>query len=714
MIDTEMKVYEEHINLELLNDVINFVTMSTETTVAQREELWQCNIFPYQNLNYGSFQEKYGFSYLGELLERYGERFDLSKPSLRALALALAYTRNISNEKMFVDNQRANFIQSVEQNSENDIYLTGAMYLLSEGESDALVYEQLLIKWEYTRTEDLFFAMSLFHDTEQALAHFNAQLLQLLGTKRTIPVWKSTGIYKKVVLALLPLKKQLKAKNTALLRALMALPTTYVQEGSRPYCCLLEHGYTPLEIFYLNIMAVQNNWVSDGVRPFSLRAEKIIVSLFRTVLLQDTALPADSYDQLTRLYKSYEDFEIKCYEVHKLSDALKHGISIKCPEIMTWFIQCESVRHPAVRSFDIMDPQWDTLSGSIGPDTYQQLFELSLDYKMSSAEIKDRIARYDRLIQGSYLDTFKAQRYNHYFSLMVEKGIINLWEEFQTSLPTDQTPASSNMLYYIGGYIRRIETVEAFSFLKKFMPQYGYAGLKQFFPELRNGFEDQLWSGDLRSGNNVVIKIERDYLKDDPNGELLLLHWIDDYFFLEKPDHYLKFILSVLHNRFAVSLLPFPEQRKLFDLLISQSKLSSYDAKTLKERYLTPEEKAADQAAIEAKKQAEEQKRIAEKTETIQKEYEKSVDCSFKSTNNFLNKYYYKEDSKIATQIAYAGLEKQLKKKNYVMDADEGVYFLQVCTTLFDHSAIDWAGIQNIISKIKGGTEYDPICDAAS
>lgn len=714
MTDTEMKAYEEQINLELLNDVINFVTMSTETTVAQREELWQRNIFPYQNLNYGSFQDKYGFLYLGELLERYGERFDLSKPSLRALALALAYTRNISNEKMFVDNQRADFIQSVKRNSGNDIYLTGALYLLSEGESDALIYEQLLIKWEYTKTEELIFVMSLFHDTELALAHFNTQLLQLLGTKRTLSVWKNTGIYKKMVLALLPLKRQLKAKNTALLRALMALPTTYVQEGNRPYSCLLEHGYTPLEIFYLNIMAVQNNWVSDGVRPFSLRAEKIIVSLFRTVLLQDTALPAESYDHLTRLYKSYEDFEIKCYEVYKLSDALKYGIKIKCPEIMTWFIQCESVRHPAVRSFDIMDPQWDTLPSSIGLDTYQQLFELSLDYKMSGAEIKDRIARYDTLIQGNYLDTFRAKRYNHYFSLMVEKSIINLWEEFQSSLPTVETPASSNMLYYIGGYIRRIETVEAFSFMKKFMSQYGYAGLKQFFPELRNGFEDQLWSGDLRSGNNVVIKIERDYLKDDPNGELLLLHWIDDYFFHEKPDHYLIFVQSVLQNSFVVNLLPFPEQRKLFDLLISQSKLSSYDARSLKERYFTPEEKAADQAAIEANERAEEQKRLAAKTGTIQEKYEKSVDCSFMSTYNFLNKFYYSDDLGIASQIANGGLNEQLQKKKYALNTDEAAYFLQVCTTLLKHGAIDWAGIQNYISKIKGVTEDDPICDTTS
>ena len=713
--DAEMKAYAEQVDLELLNDVIAFVGKSINTTAEQKEELWTRNIFRLQNQHHGSFQNKYGFLYLGEVLERYGERFELSAPSLRALALALAYTRNIWTEKMFVGSQRMDFIRSVERNCSNDIYLTGALYLLHERDNDAQIYERRLMEWEYTKTEELIFVMSLFQDMEQALMRFKSQLLQLLGAKRTLPVLENTGIYEKLVVAIFPLKKELKAKDMALLRALMALPTTYMQKESQPYNCLQGNGYSPLEISYANMMAVQNRWVSDGVRPHSLRAEKIVVDLFHAVFLHTAALPEGVYVQLTNLYKDYQDFSIKYLDTNKLPYALEHdGARIKCPETMVWFIQCEPMKHQAVRDFDVLDPQWDPLSRKLKPETYQQLFENSLGYEMSGAEIKDRIARFDELSQSSYLDTYRAKRYNSHFSLMVQKGVIDWWDGFQASLSAESTPASSNMLSYIGGYVRKVDTVEAFCFLKKFMPQYGYTGLKNFFESLYYGFEDQLWTKKSYTGKEVTLSIQRDYLKDDPDSELLLLQWADDYFFFEEPGFYLCFALAVLQDDFVRSLLPFEAQRKLFDMVISHSKIPLGVASELKQRYLTTEERAADQAAIAARKQAQEQEQRAKRIRYLQEQHQKISGNTFKAEQKFMTTYQYTDDKEISFRMVYEGLDETLKRMNYTLNADEAVYFLEVCVLLLRNRVIDFSEIQNYISKIKGGTESGSSCNTIS
>lgn len=83
---TELQAYGAKINLPLLNNITAFVLDTTEATRAQRAELrQQC---PFLTQASGeAFQEKYGFLYLGELLERYEERFGMAVPDLRAIAL---------------------------------------------------------------------------------------------------------------------------------------------------------------------------------------------------------------------------------------------------------------------------------------------------------------------------------------------------------------------------------------------------------------------------------------------------------------------------------------------------------------------------------------------------------------------------------------------------------------------------------------------------
>lgn len=86
----QLDAYASKINLTLFADIVTFIADTAKASAAKRKELRQrCPFWPKQP---GSgFQEKYGFLYLGELLERYEERYGMTVPDLRAIALALGY-----------------------------------------------------------------------------------------------------------------------------------------------------------------------------------------------------------------------------------------------------------------------------------------------------------------------------------------------------------------------------------------------------------------------------------------------------------------------------------------------------------------------------------------------------------------------------------------------------------------------------------------------
>ena len=706
---SNMGAYGLQINLKLLNDIIAFVVTTAKANYAQMEELRKRCIFPLSSTS-ETLQRDYGFMYLGELLERYEERFGMSLPDRRAIALALGYTRDIATPEMFVGSQRADFIQGVRRCAESDLYLTGALCLIYGGESGAAAIEQKLKEWAYTQTEELIFAMSLFPDGEQALAQFSDQLVTLLGKGRTLSVFGNTDIFNQVFAMLFPLKKRMKARHMDLLRALLSLPVSFVREGSKHYGWLTDHGYTPIEIAYANIAALCSQCVPGGPGRNSLTAEKLVVSLFRAVLTHDQPLSAEVYQQLTQIYQMYAKFDIKCYEKHRLAETLTVGVHIQTPETMAWFIRCtDEPLHPATASFDVMDPKWDPLVGSLDTKHYLKLFESCLTEDMDAAQIRERLDRYQALTQKDFLERYREDAFAGRFPLMVKVGIIDLWTAFQGCLSEDGDVSNSTLLRHIGGCCHDIQTLQAVEFLTRFLPQYGFQGAKTYFGRYRDGFEDELWAQKGYNGSEITLKLQRDFLADDPDRQRLLLHWVDEYFFTKQPKRYLDFVIALLKDEGAATLLSPGDQRGLFDAVIAQSKLSAWDAKELKQRYLTPEEQQADQEAKEAAEAEEKRQAHFDMIQSIEACYADSNDGTFGAVLKYLDKYrYYNDREAIAHRVVRDGLEPLLIGTGYALAPAEAERFLIVCRELFRTGALAWAELQSYILKVKEVEPDDP------
>lgn len=330
---------------------------------------------------------------------------------------------------------------------------------------------------------------------EQARAQFSDQLVALLGKGQTFPVFGNTDILNRALVMLFPLKKRMKARRLDLLRALLSLPVSFVKEGSKHYGWLVDHGYTPIEIAYANVAALCSQCVPGGPGRNSLTAEKLVVSLFRTVLAHDKPLSAEVYQQLSQIYQMYAKFDIKCYEKYRLAETLTAGVRIQAPETMAWFIRCTGEPlHPATLSFDVMDPKWDSLAGSLDLKHYMKLFESCLTEDMDAAQIRERLDRYQVLTQKNFLERYSEDAFAGRFPLMVKTGIIDLWTSFQSCLSEDGDVSNSTLLRHIGGYCHDIQTLQAVEFLAQFLPQYGFQGAKTYFGRYQDGFEDELWA----------------------------------------------------------------------------------------------------------------------------------------------------------------------------------------------------------------------------
>lgn len=714
---SNMSAYAAQINLKLMNDIIIFVVNAAKANTAQQKELRTRCIFPLSpsQAAASAMQREYGFLYLGELLERYEERFGMTLPDRRAIALALGYTRDITTPEMFVGRQEGQFIQAVRRHAdaEPDIYLTGALYLIHRRECTLVVLEDHLKKWTYTKTEELIFAMSLFPNREQAFAQFSGQLVNLLGKERTLPVFGNTDILNYAFAMLFPLKKQMKARSMDLLRALLSLPVSFVKEGSKHHGWLLKHGYTPIEIVYANAAALCSQCVPGGPGRKSLTAEKLIVALFRTVLPYDKVLPTEVYQQLTQVYQMYSTFDVKCYGEQRLADTLRSGLQIQTPETMAWFVRCTGEHlHPATASFDIMEPKWDSLAVSLDAEAYRKLFADCLGEDMNPAQIQERLSRYQALTKGNYTDCYSMEYSGSKFSLLVKTGIIDLWTAFQSCLREDGDVSDTILLRHIKDYCRGVKTIQAFEFLKQFLHQYGYQGKKLYLDQYQHGFEYELWEQKGYGSSEVTLKLHRDFLADDLEGQRLLLNWVDEYFFTHKPHCYLDFVIVVLKDE-AVSALLSPEDRRgMFDAVISQSKLSSYDASQLKQRYLTPEEQQAEQVAKEAARAEKERQKRLNMIRDIESCYADSNDGTFGFVMKYLDKYrYYSDQKPIAHCTVRDGLEQLLHDNGYALVPDEANRFLIVCRELFHSSTLSWAELQSYILKVEEVKCDDPDSD---
>ena len=328
----------------------------------EARQIWQ------EDQNVSSYFEAYSLRYPGEVLERFEEKLGTDIRILRALALALGYTRRCQADTMFVGNQRNDFIQKLRRTAGTDVYLQGALYLL---ETDALRRRTRLDELaarEYARTEEALFVLSLFDDPETGYQAMRPQLTRLFGPERTISMARDFGVLEWFIRFYAEEAKRYRGKNDLVLRTLMKLPYMNMKPDSREFSVLHTAGYSMEEITMANSLAVWADRIPDRLSSKGIVAEKIAVACVRMLLNGPDGQPEEIYAYISWLFQVYKKFEVRYEGYQDLWAAIQTGLAPTAPQTILWMNQ--TIKRQFPYRFDVFDPRYDILANELSNEEY--------------------------------------------------------------------------------------------------------------------------------------------------------------------------------------------------------------------------------------------------------------------------------------------------------------------------------------------------------
>jgi hypothetical protein len=183
--------------------------------------------------------------------------------------------------------------------------------------------------------------------------------------------------------------------------------------------------------------------------------------------------------------------------------------------------------------------------------------------------------------------------------------------------------------------------------------------------------------------------------------------WLEEYVFLNCPQDYLPFVTAILCSTTTAELFSQEDQRTLFEVVITQTGLLQGIASSLKQRYLTEEEKMEEQKAEEAAKQKAKQEKMRNLSMELQNRYAEQSDGTFSYDKTFLERYSALHDSeRISAYIVAEHLSECLSEPGCSINSSETAHFLSVCAILVKRQLITFQEIQNYILRIKGCDDY--------
>lgn len=693
--------YEERFSIPLFNAAVQLAITTTEAPKqVSRVQDTLCGLPWYEKADSTAFFEPYSIRYVGELLERYGEKLGDTPENARALALALAWTAPILTPNMFVGKQRASFMKAVLKKEKNDVYIAVALYLLSEGEEKEARLRALLNR-TYQRTEELVFFLCSMERAEPYYEQVLPLLTVLLGKGRTLKAAGNGGIFGWLLERCAKAIKGCLKKDNALMRALFSLAKGYVREKDAAHGVLIQAGYTKLDILYLNLLFVWDRRLQYyHVMPDSITAEKL-ASAFVLSCMNAVEKPDDSMlEYAAWLLERYQTFEIK-YEANSgIRMALAKAVHIVCPEIMVWMLR--DLEWEKNLPFDTLDDRWDALARELPKDKYHEVFrEQRENQKELTAEtFRAWLQKYEVLTGSSYLDTFRTFSYGEedIFDACVRFGAVSLWDFFNEHKDEQDTRYQYSPLRYVWDMVSGVKSRPAFDFWQKFFAAFGMRQLRSFFQD--KSFHEAFSSASRGiygySSHPKEVRYQRAFLTREENRRLY--EWIDESVFLFAPSDYDDMVFAFLTAPETLELYDRAELRPIFDA-IQERKPNHSDIPALKRVFLSADELEAERQAEEERKQ---RKKLADaEAERIKtcKEMDERFDGTLESVMKYLDRCYYSSAKRYAVQHAVCLLAGILMKRRTFSKKEFGT-LLEVLGTLVQYGEMKQADVLKTLNDV--------------
>jgi len=678
--------FQKAVNLDLFRATLAMIAHISEKKEALRQ--WRkCKhsvIWWEDHVDYEEYFKDSGLRYPGEVLERYEEHFGPGKENLRAVSLALGYAVPFLTQDMFIGGQKESFLRKLCKESENDVYLQAARYLL---EPDVLAQQTMLKEMsecEYTKTEEAMLVMSLYMEQSEGFLKMQSQLFRLWDKDHTVSLIENIGMLEWLIAEYEYEIRKCRKRECSLLKALTKLAGMHVKDGTSAFGTLIRAGYTGMEIAVANSCMVWTDKIYGGMDSDGMTAERIAADCCIAMINSDAPLSEQMYSYLSFLLKQYETFDVK-YDGNKgIEDAIQGKILPVEPQTVLWLLQNTELECICKYRFDVFDKKWDVLQQNLNESIYRTLFNYQLMNQegLTKDEAVRFLNRYWELTKQDYIAGFQydLEFQHNCFAHLVELGVIDLWDYFQEHKRVlEGREEVSQEIELVWGYIRGICRRKAFEFICQFMKEYQLSDIPIYFGQWARLHSSLVEFFDGWRNKGVRIELKRDFLSAEENR--LVFEWIDESVFRTNPSKYIEFAEAVLKNEKVRELYSKEELKPVLKELILQGKITPWDAKALKEFYYTQEELDEDNAMIEALKAEEARKKEEAEINEIKDNLEKHSDGTFSSLKKFYSNYrYVQKDKERAFEVSAKYLEEIVDAQDGACEAQEFAAFLNICS----------------------------------
>ena len=658
----------------------------------EARQIWQ------EDQNVSGYFETYSLRYPGEVLERFEEKLGADMRILRALALALGYTRRCQADTMFVGNQRNDFIQKLRRTAGTDVYLQGALYLL---ETDALRRRTRLDELasrEYARTEEALFVLSLFDDPETGYQAMRPQLTRLFGPERTISMARDFGVLEWFIRFYAEEAKRYRGKNDLVLRTLMKLPYMNMKPDSREFSVLHTAGYSMEEITMANSLAVWADRIPDRLSSKGIVAEKIAVACVRMLLNGPDGQPEEIYAYISWLFQVYKKFEVRYEGYQDLWAAIQTGLAPTAPQTILWMNQ--TIKRQFPYRFDVFDPRYDILANELSNEEYAELFTMQMLRSRAAIPLRRWLTRYQALTGVEYIEYFNKRHWLtlRSFVLLVERKEINLWQFFEQH-KEDGTRA--HPLELLEEYALKISSWRCFRFVQKLFSQYTFSQLQEIFGD--NFYFHQKFVKKESYYNKKVqsFSMVRPFLTAEQHRQLY--DWIDASLFQTEPEYYDSFVLCALKAPVIQRIYDKPLLASVLRQLLTHDACGGYEVNQLKERFYSKEEMEADRKATAEQEEQEKERQWQQQVMKCQEKLASCYNGSAESLIQFMHGYHFGEIRKAALGMVYEKLLEWPAGCAQTLEAAEMWKFFELCGSLVMYEPRPRREILTMVQTIVGG-----------
>lgn len=684
-----------------------------------------------------SMEEEYNLHYPGEVLERMKERRIMTKPVYRALGLALAVTPSIQEPCMFNGTQKSGFWKQFGKAlGEKDLCYLAVRCLLAT--KDRKLWVDALHQYPYEKVEEMVFILSVFPESDTLWQRLKGKIAACFGRERSLSVYEDWHFYAWIAMKYEKRLKNDRTKETAVLKQVVKLSQTNAANANGALEeQLIKNGYQKEEVIFLNGILTGARRYLD---PNSLTAEKIAVRVLKTFLPGEKMYPDVVYELCETLLRKYDCFPVRLGGQEKIQNCL-YGMKV---ENVRTFLTLFPFRKNGMKEWhyiNLNQEKWHCLVAQFKEEEFEKCVNDTLrNGTFEKPELESYLAAYQKLTGREYVEIFwKKIDYDlrHVFHLLSENRILDAvglmkqflkgYREMRNKEPdpdafetvpfmgepdTRENPIGEaekvfgekwdSMLYYLKADMEDINTMTSFSMLKLVITQIGIEGIPGILEPwsmLQRSFS--LYPYGISRGE---CEICRPLLERNAHQELFM--WIKEHLFLTDVGNYISFLKSILLKD-STGLWMEPKEAMQMAKEILPYLEDSSGKETLRNKYMTEEERKSLEREKEWRQVQEKRMRKLREERKIKKEFNFLIQRSKRENllfGHLYGFYYYDRYSKNSLQagIVLSFLRDYLARREKIRTSKKEIERLfELLVRLYKDGLIEVESVRQMVDKME-------------